>query len=197
MIIPFNKIPIVKKNILSYILEDIHILHTENELWLEFGVFNGTTINYISKFTKYNIYGFDSFYGLPNNWSTLKKGTFNLHGQLPKVNQNVVLIPGLFSDTLHSFLLKHNKLISFIHIDCDTYQSTSYVLDTCYNYLKQESIIVFDELINYKNFWIDGELKALSEWVNKYNIDIEWIGMKNPIGNSSKEDQAVAIRIYK
>lgn len=48
-------------------------------LYLEFGVFQGTTINYIAQ-QKENetIYGFDSFEGLPEDWGNIKKGTFDM-----------------------------------------------------------------------------------------------------------------------
>ena len=46
--------------------------------YLEFGVFSGKTINHIAKKIKYNIYGFDSFEGLPEFWREgFEKGTFN------------------------------------------------------------------------------------------------------------------------
>jgi hypothetical protein len=48
--------------------------YVKNEgLWLEFGVCSGRTINLISTNTKNKVYGFDSFFGLPENWGTHQK----------------------------------------------------------------------------------------------------------------------------
>lgn len=45
-----------------------------------------------------------------------------MNGNLPYVNSNVILLKGLFQDTLESFLDNHkNDKISFVHIDCDIY----------------------------------------------------------------------------
>jgi hypothetical protein len=57
--------PIIEKKPLEYVFEDLELKHKADTLWLEFGVWKGTTINYISKFTDDKVYGFDSFYGLP------------------------------------------------------------------------------------------------------------------------------------
>ena len=44
-------IPNLNKNPLHYVFENIGLRHREDTLWLEFGVYNGETINYISRFT--------------------------------------------------------------------------------------------------------------------------------------------------
>lgn len=60
-----ESIPNVNKPALNYVFENIKLEHKQNTLWLEFGVASGRTINYISGFTKENVYGFDSFF-----WTT-------------------------------------------------------------------------------------------------------------------------------
>ena len=98
---------------------------SQNGLVLEFGVFSGRSINFLSsRFEK--IYGFDSFEGLPEKWHTnIEKGHFALK-KLPFVNDNVELIKGLFEDTLPKFkgLKDNNSFIAFLHVDCDLYSST-------------------------------------------------------------------------
>ena len=49
------------------------LLHKHDTLWLEFGVFQGRTINYISSFTNDKVYGFDCFNCLPEKWRRLRK----------------------------------------------------------------------------------------------------------------------------
>ena len=57
--------------------------NTSNDLFLEFGVFRGDSINLFSEFLRkknLTIYGFDSFEGLREDWlgTTVSKGTFDL-----------------------------------------------------------------------------------------------------------------------
>ena len=65
---------------------------------------------------------------LKNGEMGLIKGAFNRNGSLPQVNSNVELIKGWFNETLLDFIQKHNKKVSFIHMDADLYSSTSTVL---------------------------------------------------------------------
>jgi len=172
-----KNIPNINKNPLQYVFEDMNYKHKENTLWLEFGVFEGYTINYFSKYTVDNVYGFDSFEGLPEKWRDgFDKGAFNIDGVLPQVNNNVKLIKGWFNETLDTFIQEHNKKISFIHIDCDIYSSTKYIFDTLAKYIDNGCIIVFDELLNYDGFE-EGELLAFYEFVQKNNVKFEWIGL--------------------
>lgn len=199
MINIIENIPDIKTYPLKYIFETLKYKQSENTIWLEFGVASGKTINYISKFTNDKIYGFDSFEGLPEKWREgYDKACFSTNGILPKVNDNVVLIKGLFDEVLEEFLEVQNKKISFIHIDCDLYSSTKYILNTCKKYIDKDCIIVFDELVNYKGYDSDnGELKAFYEFINENVVDYEWIGMngkpKNMIGY---EHQNVALIVH-
>ena len=190
-------IPNLNKNPLHYVFENIGLQHREDTLWLEFGVYNGETINYISRFTRNRVYGFDSFEGLPETWRDgFEKGVFTLNGTLPAVNENVVLVKGLFQDTLSTFLSSENKKVSFVHIDCDLYSSTKHVLDNLICFMDEECIVVFDELVNYPGFDGDnGELKAFYEFVTEHDIRFEWIGMNGVIGDEGKTHENVAVRI--
>lgn len=178
-----DTVPKLNKNPLNYVFEDLKIKKEPNELWLEFGTFQGRTINYISKFTKDTVYTFDCLTGLPEKWRDgFEKGCFNLHGRLPKLNSNVELVEGLFQDTLNGFLAVHkDKKVSFIHMDADLYSSTNFVLETLKDHLTDGCIIVFDEFFNY-NGWEEGEYLAFNEFVKKNrkkNIKYEVIGMEN------------------
>jgi hypothetical protein len=66
--------------------------------YLEFGVFTGGTIRFMAKRVGANsIHGFDSFQGLPEDWSGFQLGTaaFDVGGRLPKVPSNVKVVSGL------------------------------------------------------------------------------------------------------
>jgi hypothetical protein len=194
-----KNIPNININPLKYIFNNMKLSHKSDTLWLEFGVATGGTINYISKFTNNNIYGFDSFNGLPEKWRDgFEKGTFNQNGKLPIVNENVILVKGLFENTLSDFIKSKNKKVSFIHMDADLYSSTKYILNTLKNYIDNECIIVFDELINYPGFDGEkGELKAFYEFITENKVDYEWIGMNGiPFDKHENKHEQVALIIH-
>jgi len=162
-------------------------LVNDSGLFLEFGVFEGTTINIIaSMFPNKTIWGFDSFEGLPEDWITndeeivWHKGFFAVE-KLPKVNNNVILIKGWFDQTLPNWIKDNsNNKISFLHIDCDLYSSTKIVLKLLNDLIQPGTIIIFDELYHFGNQkkytkWAEGEYKALMEWVEEFNREFKVI----------------------
>ena len=92
-----------------------------DKLYIEFGVMRGSSINEIAKNLNKinkNIYGFDSFYGLAENWYGTHNivGAMSTKGKLPKVQNNVKLVVGNVQETLEKFLLKHNEhKINFVY----------------------------------------------------------------------------------
>ena len=175
------------------------LTHKPDTLWLEFGVFSGKTINYISKFTNEKVYGFDSFEGLPEKWRDgFDKGWFSTNGNLPMVNNNVELIKGWFHETLLSFIQEQNKKVSFIHMDADLYSSTKYIFEVLKDYIDDDCVIVFDELVNYPGFDGDtGELKAFYEFITENKVDYKWIGMNGtPTGMSGYYHENAALIIH-
>jgi len=190
-------IPNVKKNPLNYVFEDLKFRQESSTLWLEFGVYSGGTINYLSQFTDEKVYGFDSFEGLPEDWRKRHpKGEFDRDGKLPDVFANVELIKGWFDRTLPEFLAQHpDKKVSFVHIDCDLYSSTKCVFDLLKDRFADSVVVVFDELVNFAEFDGDGsELRALHEFLQENpTFALEWIGMNGePFGMQGKEYQSAA-----
>jgi len=158
-------------------------------LVLEFGVATGATLSIIAEETKDTVYGFDSFNGLPEDWTHFQKaGRFSSSG-LPPANlpENAKLVIGLFGDTLPSFLNTHQESVSFVHIDCDLYSSTKTVLDNLSPRLRPGSIILFDEYFNYPG-WQENEHKAFREYLDANKINCEYIGF-------SSSGQSVAVRL--
>lgn len=145
----------------------------KESLFLEFGVFRGNSINFFAKILKEKkIYGFDSFEGLEEDWITSefnKKGTFSTYGKKPKVFKNVNLICGKIQETLEIFLKdKAEKKISFIHLDVDNYLPTKFILEKIKPFLKNGTVILFDEFYGFPN-WKNYEYKALNETFDKKN----------------------------
>lgn len=174
-----------KKTYLQYVLSYVENV---SDGYLEFGVFNGETINIISEtVTDKIIYGFDSFEGLPETWRNgFDKETFNRQGNLPKVNDNVRLIKGWFNETLPVFVTEHPEPCAFIHVDCDLYSSTKTIFSELKNQIVSGTVIAFDEYFNYPG-WREGEYKAFMEFVTENNLEFEYI--------ARTEQEQVAIKI--
>lgn len=155
-------------------LEELVKLAPKDGLFLEFGVYQGYTINRIADSTPNLVFGFDSFKGLPEDWYMHEKGHFAC--ELPvDIRGNVSLVPGWFNETLPLFLSNVKNNISFIHIDCDLYSSTKTVFDNVKNRLNNECIIVFDELYGYDG-WGQHEYKAFNEFLEETKFKWECVG---------------------
>lgn len=159
------------------------------DLILEFGVFSGRTINRLAdKLPNHQVWGFDSFEGLPETWrNDFVKGAFKVDA-LPQVRANVVLVKGWFDETLPEFLRCNANKIGLLHIDCDLYSSTKTVLGLLKDRFKTGSIIVFDEYFNYPG-WEQHEFKAFAEFVAETGYAFEYVGC-NP------RHQQVAVRLF-
>jgi len=168
-----------REDLWNYSLQQIPELQTSSEIILEFGVYKGHSINYFAqKKPNSKVFGFDSFEGLEEDWygSELPKGFFNLFGKLPRVENNVQLYKGWFDQTLPTFITDTlgNKNIHLLHIDCDTYKPTFFVINSLLGNLTRGSIIIFDEYIGYPG-WELHEFKAFKEIVNLNKIKYRYI----------------------
>ena len=158
----------------------------DRTLWLEFGVFQGTSINITSALKKPNtgpVYGFDSFIGLPEFWENagMAQGMFNQSGILPQVNENVQLIEGWFNETLPTFLQQHlNEKVVFVNIDNDLYNGTVDILTLLLPKFRRHSVIHFHEFYRYRHnvtgpphfFRENDEMRALYD-ILRENIDLK------------------------
>ena len=160
---------------------------TVEGLALEFGVFSGRSINRIAQGREGQVFGFDSFEGLPEGWRDgYDKGAFARQG-LPEVASNVELVVGWFDRTLPEFLDAHPGPVSIVHIDCDLYSSTQTVLMQLRDRLVPGTIILFDEYFNYPG-WEMHEYKAFQEFVESTGLQYEYIGLH-------PNHQQVAVRV--
>lgn len=135
-------------------------------LYAEFGVNEGGTISFIAKAKPGAIvHGFDSFEGLPEDWSgnAMAAGFFNRKGRLPKVPGNVRLHRGWFNESLPAFASAHPGPAAFLHIDCDLYSSTVEIFKALGDRIVPGTVIVFDEYFNYPA-WKAHEHKAFQEF---------------------------------
>jgi hypothetical protein len=156
-----------------------------SDLVMEFGVCTGTTITTIASFLpKQQIYGFDSFEGLPAEWRVgwpwgmqfKRKGAFDRQGVLPRVPKNVKLVKGWFNNTLAPFLAKTKGEVGFLHIDSDLYQSAKTVLTLLGPRISKGTVIQFDQFYNFKGMEDDSEIRAFLEFINETGHRYEYIG---------------------
>ncbi len=150
---------------------------SDTGLVLEFGVYRGKSINRIaSRLAPRRVWGFDSFRGNPEDWSgwNAPRGVFNRGGEKPKVPDNVTLVAGYFEDSLPGWSVDAEQDVAFVHIDCDLYSSTRTVFEHIGPWLRQGSILVFDEYFNYVN-WRAHEYKAFQELVAARGLGYRYI----------------------
>ena len=145
----------------------------------EFGVKSGKTINELAnkpQLRKKTLYGFDSFIGIPEDWTGTKtlKGQLTNNNKLPKVAKNISLIKGWFKDTLVEFCHNNQADAALLHIDCDLYQSTKEVLNAFASKIKPGTVIIFDEFFNYPN-WQSHEYKAWCEFIKQQQLSFSYL----------------------
>ena len=139
---------------------------------MEFGVYKGDSLNTLAKLAPDKIFwGFDSFEGLPEQWTIeSKKGAFDVGGKLPQVRRNVRLVKGFYSETLPKFSAEHaSDAVAFVHVDCDLYSSTKEILESLGGRFRPGTMIVFDEYYNYPD-WLWHEHQAWLEYVEAQRI---------------------------
>jgi hypothetical protein len=174
--------PLFRPRTQRFTVRKVHLREAMNfisikGLYLEFGVWEGTTINYIARlFPSKTIYGFDSWQGIPEDWQVqgcLKpKGSWSADGQLPDVRKNVKLISGLFEDSFPVFLETAPDLpVAFAHIDSDLYSSAKSIFNHFGKRFVSGTIIVFDEYMQDA-----GEKQAFEEWLEESNMYAAMLG---------------------
>lgn len=163
---------------------------------LEFGVWQGKTLRALStSFPERHFFGFDSFEGLPEKWvrsfdGTRKsdKGEFGIE-KVPDLPCNVQLVIGWFSDIIKQWVAQNPETISFIHLDCDLYSSTTTVLDALNQQIKPGTVIALDEFCDWNEQgvyerWREGEALALVDWCSKNGRKVRPLARTNWIEGS-------------
>jgi predicted O-methyltransferase YrrM len=141
---------------------------------LEFGVFEGRSLAVIAEARRgLDVYGFDSFEGLPEDYRPhVRQGAFALD-RLPLV-EGAELVVGWFDDTLPGFLKTHPGPVDFLHVDSDLYSSAVTVLTLVGPRLQPGSIVIFDEFFNYPGWDDSGEFRAWEEYLARTGATVEY-----------------------
>ena len=156
--------------------------------YLEFGVFNGSSIASMymaSKEMKSSIrlFGFDAFEGLPadsenEDNGVWKKGFYQCFFEktqecLMKKNvdlSSIIWVKGWYNETLNNqTLINHNlENPGIIFIDCDTYSSSKTVLDFLAPIIKKPVIICLDDWkLNDLDIIGEGEYRSFNEFLEE------------------------------
>ena len=167
---PGTKLFSLSNSGLAYAVKNANV----DGLFMEFGVWQGRSINYIASCTDNIVNGFDSFEGIPDAWEGMPSGSYSTFNRLPEVNPNVRLHKGWFSDSLPVFVQAHPESIAFINIDCDTYVSTKTIFDILGDSIVSGTVIVFDEYFCFPN-WQKHEYKAFSEYLSSSGHKYEYL----------------------
>lgn len=133
-------------------------LVSRSGIWCEFGVAEGKTLDLVARCRgDAELWGFDSFRGLPEDWK-FPKGTF-AQKQPPMPPEGVRVVVGLFEETLPCWA--PHKPITFVHLDCDLYTGASQVLAHVAPHLAPGAVLVLDDLFTAP--YHQGVMRALYE----------------------------------
>lgn len=137
--------------------------------YIEFGVFKGETIRRWSEKNtnpQSRFFGFDSFVGLPEFWTTkFKAGDLDVGGKIPDIaDERVAFVKGWFQDTLPGFLKTfqpRSRLV--VHHDSDLYTSVMYCLTMMNDIMPAGTVLIFDEFSSPMH-----EFRAFNDYVQSY-----------------------------
>ena len=158
--------------------------------YLEFGVASGDSLRraalrFINPGTR--LIGFDSFYGLPGDWSVgareeriIPKGTFSQDGKIPQFGDTrVSFVAGWFQNTLPEFLAYQSVGLAgrkvLVHFDADLYSSTLFVLSSLWPYVPEYYFIMDD--------FFQDDMIALHDFTTAYPVKLEWIAHRKNQAN--------------
>lgn len=143
-------------------------VHDLRVLYLEFGVFRGASMRYWSSALKHpdsKLHGFDSFEGLPEDFDTdgpYVKGTFNVEGQIPQLEDpRVEFFKGWFDEVLPTYQPPDHDVLVMV-LDADLYSSTKCVLQHFRPFIKPGTFIYFDDMSRP-----DHEPRAFGEFIQE------------------------------
>ena len=95
------------------------------------------------------IHGFHTFTRLLQSWGNEPAGTYLTGGHVPNMESNVYCHTGLFQDNIPEFskTQKNDAVMAYINIDCNLYTSTLDILETLFDRIVLDTVLVFDEYL--------------------------------------------------
>ena len=141
--------------------------------YFEFGVHRGSSFRQMTRRLKHpqsQLYGFDSFEGLPEAWRANKdRGHFSTGGQMPDINDpRASFIKGWFQNTVPAFLSNYSSPNTvLVNFDADLYSSTLFLMTSLWHFVP-EYYFFFDE-------FTPDEVVAMYDFCDAYPVDFEFI----------------------
>lgn len=154
----------------------------EEVLYLEFGVYEGASMRVWSRLLRNErsqLHGFDSFEGLPEEWSLEEgRGHFSTGGEPPELDDpRVRFFKGWFEDTLPAYEPPpHERLV--VNVDADLYASAALVLATVEGLLVPGSYLYFDELNDRVH-----ELRAFDEFLARTGMRFSTVAASHELSH--------------
>lgn len=161
--------------------------------YLEFGSYEGNSfiaayhIAQAQGLGDMRFYSFDSFSGLPDFRGldrdpdealqyyagdfACDSETFRRNLRTSRVSlDRVRLVEGFYCDSLTEKLKNELpvRAAAVVMVDCDLYESTQQVLAFAGDYLRQGSLVLFDDGFNFKGDRNRGEQRAFNEWLEAH-----------------------------
>ena len=157
--------------------------------WLEFGVGHGRSMDFFTLFTREEIWGFDTFTGLPEDWCHPDGSVFLEKGHFATAvpnwfGANVHFVKGLFQDTLPAWLEQHGQALGFVHIDCDLYSSAAFVLEQLEPWL-DDAVVALDE-IRGVDYAVCNKGRAWKEFLQRGTYDAQLLCLQHEYGATFK-----------
>ena len=166
------------------------------------GVKDGRQVKLTSRFYSDTIYGVDNYKGLEEDWRDGYAAGALGRPKAPRTPKNVTVVSDVATygegvTRVKNDFVKDNK-VGLLIIDSETYTPCYQALTILSDNLREGSIIVFDEIINYPGY--EGhEVKALENYLAESGKRYEALAINGP-STSDQEDyymhQRVAIRIF-
>jgi len=134
--------------------------------YLEFGVASGEATRVWSRLLKHPeavLHGFDSFEGLPENWTEKNpKGMYGTGGVPPIIDDSRIrFFKGWFENTLSTYQAPKSDVV-ILNMDADLYSSTIFVLRSLRHLVRPGTYLYFDEFACYGH-----EERAFREFVEQ------------------------------
>lgn len=159
----------------------------DNAYYFEFGCYSCNTLGiawrHFRHHFNFDFAVFDSFQGLPEISKIDESEIFVEHGMCMSLEEfqakvksigidkkRLRVVKGFYCDTLTQELQTEllGKSIAVAMVDCDLYESTVPVLEFIRPFLRQGSIIIFDDWSCYFGSNDKGERRAFAEFTAKY-----------------------------
>jgi hypothetical protein len=132
-------------------------------LFIEVGVYRGGSAYYLSKIAEKkgnDIWLFDTFEGMPESTPELDKHKVGVfadcsYEEVKKLIPYAKIFKGFFPETLPMDIPK----VSFVHVDCDQYESVKACILLLIPYMVSGGIMYFDDYSS-----LEGAIKAVDEF---------------------------------